>query len=201
MKIDLPPHCYTRKYLKQSGINYLDSILDTNYKCGLEKVVTRSFIMLFCLIILAIFFIFILKLKMLLIDIFLIDAIIFFLYEIALLGRYFFLLKLRNNIREDKAPILLEPIAIVYEQRFSLLSLFSSYKSVKSVIVYKEVGAAKPLFYAGAVNKGLPKELPAKNALLYKHRTNLKYYSIDDEYDLVKEKSKQKNKMLQQAFN
>jgi hypothetical protein len=63
------------------------------------------------------------------------------------------------------------------------------YKSNKnsSSIVYKESGTAKPRFFLSAIEFGTPKKLPTQTALLYPHRRISKYYSIDDEYDYVKQ--------------
>lgn len=190
MQIGLPPNCYTREYLKQSGINYFDSILDTNYQTGLEKILWRAGCFFIGSLVLGVLLSLAPFVKASLFQIFCIEFILLVGYVLIALLRYFYLLRVRNKVRRDKAPVVLEPVAIVYEQRTSRLPFINTH--IYSGIVYKESGTAKPRFYVSAIKQGLPTTLPPNTALLYKHRQNDKFYSIDDDFNLIHEERRAK---------
>lgn len=178
--VDLPPHCYTREYLEESGIHCENSILDTNFKRGLGSLyyVTLVLLGIFVLLVCSASFS---ATSQLLLQVL---TILLFINSLCLLARYLFLYALRKKIRLDPAPIVVEPVAMmVITTRRGIFS----YPRLYTAVVYKESGALKPKFYMSAMVKGKPAEPPSETALLYKHRSINKYYSIDDEYDYVKQ--------------
>jgi hypothetical protein len=182
--IELPPHCYSREYLEQSGIHCEKPVLDTAFRrgpgLGFYFFLSSAILLLVIAYIDSLLSFFQKNISFA----FVVLSILFALNAAMLFLRYLNLLRIRNQVRKDPAPITLEPIAIMVIPTKSFV-----YKANKnsSSIVYKESGTAKPRFFLSAIEFGTPKKLPTQTALLYPHRRISKYYSIDDEYDYVKQ--------------
>lgn len=186
IRIKLPQNCYTREYLEQSGIHCEYSILDTAYVNGPSR-----FFYMWCVLLLV-------PLVLMGIDhcwlhinsrfmnylLGLLSAVSL-LVSLCLLIKHFILLKIRANVRRNM-PIAVEPVAIMLlPSRNDLLDRVN-FSYSKTAVVYKECGTRKPRFYLGAVRTGMINTLPSKTALLYRHHSLARYFSVDSEFELKK---------------
>jgi hypothetical protein len=186
-EIELPAHFHTAEYLTQSGIHYKKSIIDNAYKLGLGKLFYGSILIVIILLtLLCVFYSSIesravIRITILLIIIFSIESMFVFI-------KYMNAIRVRSYLRKKTSPLQIEPIAIVLLEPKTEAEALKNCKNCKTAFVYKELGTKKPDFYLSATFKGVPNKLPGSVALLYKHPIEDKYFTIDDDYEFVRQK-------------
>ena len=184
-ELNLPDFCKTAKELKDAGISYDEPVLDDVAKRGPGKSFYTYLFVFFSLV--AVLYTnaaFLHFFGIRVVCILALGSIFCSVNALYRLGRYFYYVNIRKNLRNNRQPIMLQPVGVVVEYNHKGWIDLNSRDFFKYAVVYKEAGVGTPQYYITAYSTDIPESMPAENALLYRHIDNSRYYSIESSYNL-----------------
>ncbi len=194
-QIDLPPHVYTRQNLAESGIRFPPPVLDTAARNGPSLTARITAVLAVLTMGISCYAGFsegavtVLRIAGFLLCL---DAAFRFI-------RWIRHIRIRQKLLASGHGVPVEPLALVLKgnpeevpaQLSKVRSIIAG--SVPEVaVVYKETGTQKPRFYITPYRRSKDFQMPSGTAMLYRHHSREHYYALEDDFDFIRNRSRER---------